>query len=50
MFDRFLNAPMMMAVARYRESFFNKTKILFSILANKTHSAFVLDNMAVSVI
>ena len=35
----------MMAVARNWESTSNKTKILFKILANKTQSTFVLDNV-----
>ena len=34
----------MMTVTRYWEIFSNKTKILFSILAKKTQSTFILDN------
>ena len=34
----------MMAVARYWESISYKTKILFSILTEKTQSTFILDN------
>ena len=45
-----LNTPLMMAVARNWESTSNKTKILFRILANKTQSTFVLDNMGVPTI
>ena len=50
MFDRVLNMPLMMTDARYWQRFSNKIKILLSILANKTQSTFVLDNMAVPTI
>ena len=37
----------MITVTKYWERTSNKTKILFSILAKKTQSTFILDNMAV---
>ena len=39
--------PLMMTGARNWESLSNKTKIVFSIIVNKTQSTFVLENMAV---
>ena len=40
----------MMTVARYWERTSNKTKILFNVLAKKTQSKRILDNMAVPTI
>ena len=47
MFVRVLNMPLMMTVAKYWESTSNKTKMLYSILAKKTQSTFILGNVAV---
>ena len=43
-FYRVLNTPLIMTVARHWESVSTKTKILFSVLAKKTQSLFILDN------
>ena len=47
MFDRILTTFRMMAVDRYSDSISNKTKISFKVLAKKTQSALILDNMPV---
>ena len=39
-----LNTPLLMVVAGYRDNLFNKTKVLFSVLAKKTQSILFLDS------
>ena len=44
MFGQVLHTPLMMNVAKYRESVSNKTEILFSVLAKRAQSILTLDN------
>ena len=50
MFNRVLNTSLMMFVAGYGDNLFNKTKILFSILAKRHNQYYFVTVMAVPTI